>query len=204
MARGTIIGITGGIATGKSTVAGMFQDLGAEFVDADEIAREVLAPGSPAVEEVMSAFGDGVFNTDGTIDRVALAEVIFSDAQARDTLNRITHPRIIESLKAKTDEFRATSSPNDVLVMEIPLLVEANLSWLVDKVVVVSAEQETQKNRLQMRGKLSDKQVYQRIASQTAMHKKSKQADWLVTTDCSLQDTMLQVRRIWDDIQASK
>lgn len=198
---GIVIGITGGIASGKSTVAGMFVALGSRYVDADAIAREVLSMGSPAEEAVIAAFGTGITDAGGNIDRGKLGDVVFSDASAREKLNEITHPVIIETLKERIAEFRETSRPSEVLVAEIPLLVEANLTTIVDKVILVVAEQPAQQNRLRMRGSLSQKQIEERITSQMPACQKAEFADWVIDADGALQDTESQVRRIWYHLQ---
>lgn len=199
---GIVIGITGGIATGKSTVAAMFVELGATSIDADAVAREVLAAGSEAADAVRAAFGPGIVDAAGNIDRRALADIIFSDDSARSKLNLITHPEIIRQLKDRIAQFRQTSGQSDVLVAEIPLLAEANLTGIVDKVLVVVAEQPAQQNRLQMRGSLSQQQVDQRIRSQFSACQKAEFADWIIDTNGALQDTASQVKAIWDQLQS--
>jgi dephospho-CoA kinase len=198
---GIVMGITGGIASGKSTVAGMFVALGARYVDADAIAREALSMGAPAEAAVIAAFGTGITDAGGKIDRSKLGDIVFSDASAREKLNEITHPVIIETLKERIAEFRETSGPSDVLVAEIPLLVEANLTAIVDKVILVVAEQAAQQSRLRERGSLSQKQIDQRIESQMPACQKVELADWVIDADGALQDTESQVKRIWYHLQ---
>jgi dephospho-CoA kinase len=198
---GIVIGITGGIATGKSTVARMFVDLGAQSVDADAIAREILSPGAEVETEVKAAFGPGIVAGDGNIDRGKLADIVFSDDSAREKLNSITHPRIIRILEDRIKDFRTSAGPHEILVAEIPLLVEADLSGIVDKVIVVVAEHRAQQNRLQMRSALSQTQVEQRIRSQMPACQKAEFADWLIDTNGALQNTASQVKRIWDQLQ---
>jgi dephospho-CoA kinase len=198
---GIVIGITGGIAAGKSTVARMFVDMGAGYLDADAIARGALSQGTPAEEAVIDAFGMGIIDVGGNIDRGKLGDIVFSDDSARKKLNEITHPAIIKTLEERIAEFRETSGPRDVLVAEIPLLIEANLTAIVDKVILVVAEQPAQQNRLRMRGSLSQKQIDQRIESQMPACQKIEFADWVIDADGALQDTESQVRRIWDHLQ---
>jgi dephospho-CoA kinase len=198
---GVVIGVTGGIAAGKSTVARMFAGLGADSVDADAIARETLSAGSEAEAEVNAAFGPAIIDADGNIDRGKLADIVFSDDSAREKLNSITHPRIIRALEDRIKAFRASAGPREVLIAEIPLLVEANLVGMVDKVIVVVAEQRAQQSRLQMRSALSEEQVERRIRSQMPACQKAEHADWLIDTNGALQDTACQVKRIWDQLQ---
>ncbi|MDO8587254.1 MAG: dephospho-CoA kinase [Armatimonadota bacterium] len=197
---GIVIGVTGGIATGKTTVARMFEHFGAECVDADEVAREVLSAGSEAAEEVRVVFGPKVMDSQGAIDRAKLANIIFADSDARERLNRITHPRIIKILNDKIRAFRDKAGPNDVLALEIPLLVEANLTGIVDKVIVVTAEQETQKNRLQKRSALTAEQAERRIGSQMPACRKADYADWTISGEGPLSETESQVRAVWEQI----
>ncbi|MBI2843376.1 MAG: dephospho-CoA kinase [Armatimonadetes bacterium] len=196
---GVVLGITGGVATGKTTVAGMFRSLGAVTLSADEVAREVLAPGSPAVAEVIERFGQAVAAPGGGIDRSALADTVFGDEEALRDLNAITHPRIISILKERIEEFRRKSREGEVLAVEIPLLIECNLQRLVDYVVVVAAEQETQMSRLTTRG-LSLEQARRRIEAQMPVREKLQYADWVVSTDAGLDDTARQVEQIWEQV----
>ena len=198
---GVVIGITGGIATGKTTVARMFEDLGAERMDADQVARDVLQPGSDTAKSVIEAFGPTVLAPDGSIDRAELGAVIFADPSAREQLNRITHPPIIRRLRQRIKEFRSRPAGTAALVIEIPLLVEANLTRMVDRVLLVRAEQDEQRNRLRMRGGLTAEQIDQRIGSQMPVCDKTPYADWVVDTGCPLEKTRSQVLRIWKQVQ---
>jgi dephospho-CoA kinase len=136
----------------------------------------------------------------GGVDRTRLAEIVFSDPTARDRLNRITHPRIVERLRIEICRYKCRESASNVLIVEIPLLYEGNLAGLVEKVIVVAAEQETQKNRLQMRSALSSEQADRRIASQMPVREKVKYADWVVDTEAGIEATRSQVRNIWRDL----
>ncbi|HOM71526.1 MAG TPA: dephospho-CoA kinase [Armatimonadota bacterium] len=198
-----VLGITGGIATGKSTVAEMFRELGAEVLSADEIARDVLAPGTPAANEAVRRFGNGILAPDGSINRRALGEIVFKDPQARVALNDITHPRIIEILEDRVNRFCEKAKEDDVLVVEIPLLVECNLSRLVDKVIVVAAEQDTQIHRLTTRG-LSAEEARNRISAQMPIRQKIPLADWVIWTENSLEETLQQVMRVWEQVGKSR
>ena len=185
---GIVIGITGGVATGKTTVMEMLRELGAKTLSADDIARDVLEPGTPESEEVARRFGLAILDSSGRINRTALANIIFRDKKVREILNSITHPRIIAILENKIEEFRVSTGEKDILAVEIPLLVECNLSRLVDIILVVAAEQETQISRLKTRG-LSDAQALERIAAQISLSEKTQAADLVIWTDVSLDDT---------------
>jgi dephospho-CoA kinase len=195
-----VLGITGGIATGKTTVTAMFAELGTETISADEIAREVLAPGTEASEEAINRFGPSILSSDGSIDRRALGEIVFRDPDALQSLNAITHPHIIAALKDRIQRFRESPKGPHVLAAEIPLLVECNLIDLVDKVVVVSAEQETQIHRLTTRG-LFISEALQRISAQVPIDEKLALADWVIRTDGSLEDTRRQVQWVWEQVE---
>jgi dephospho-CoA kinase len=144
-------------------------------------------------------FGNGILDHDRTVDRKSLGEVVFRDPDARKRLEAIVHPPVIEYLARESRRFRLSGS--GVLVLEIPLLVETSSFSLVDKVLVVSAEQETQVRRLEKRNRVSREEAIRRISSQRPMTEKVKHADWVVTTDGTLRATKEQVSKVWDDIQ---
>lgn len=177
----------------------MFRSLGSETLSADDIARDVLEPGTPGLEEVIREFGESVLTEDGRLHRGRLGDIVFRDDAAREKLNAITHPRIIADMEARIAEFRAKSGARDVMVVEIPLLVECGLGGMVDKIIVVAAEQQAQINRLTTRG-LSIDQAVQRVQAQMPVAAKLSFADWVIRTDAGLDDTMRQVREIWHDL----
>lgn len=193
---GIVLGITGGIATGKTTVTDMFRELGAETISADEVAREVLAPGAPIIDELVERFGLSIVKSDGSIDRRALAEIVFSNPENLTALNNITHPPVIAIIEERINEFRSRAGKRDILAVEVPLLIECNLMGLVDKVIVVAAEQETQLIRLTTRG-LTYEEAGRRVAAQLPISEKLQFADEVVRTDTSLEDTRRQVERVW-------
>lgn len=186
------IGLTGGIGSGKSTVAELFAEHGAYVVDADAIAREVVAPGTPGLQELADAFGPGVLADDGSLDRAALAEIVFSDPSARELLNRITHPRIA----ARTAEILESLPAEAVIIHDVPLLVEAGLSQAYDVVVVVDAPDEVRVARLIERG-LSEQDARARIASQASREERLAAADVVIDNSGSLSDLSDQVTRAW-------
>ena len=197
-----VLGITGGIGTGKSTVLKIFAELGAETLSADDIAREVLAKGSPAYYDALDYFGNNIITDDGEIDRRALAEIIFKDSNARKALDNITHPRIISQTQSRIDCFRSNPpEPNAVLAVEIPLLIECGLEDMVDEVLVVAAEQETQLNRLTNRSGLSDEEAIRRIESQMPIEQKISKADRVIWNDGSLQSLESSVKLVWNEIR---
>lgn len=196
-----VIGITGGIATGKSTVLGIFAELGALTVSADSVARDVLARATPAYDEAVKHFGEGILAPNGEIDRGALAEIIFRDADARRALEEITHPRIMREVQDRIDEFRRhPPGPRAVMAVEIPLLMECGLEGVVDEVLLVAAEQETQIGRLTSRSGISPEQAVRRIQAQMPLEEKISRADRVVWNDGSLEALERSVRCVWEDI----
>ena len=194
-----IIGVTGSIGSGKSTVVRMFAELGAETASADEVARQVLSKGQPAVREVIQEFGNDIIDSSGEIDRKKLGGKIFSDENARASLNRITHPRIITRMEEIMDDFRKRRSREQkaVMAVEIPLLFECGLENVVDVIVVAAAEQETVLSRLMSRDSVSRDAALSRIAAQLPLEDKIKRADWVIRTDNGFDDVKNQVEKIY-------
>jgi dephospho-CoA kinase len=155
------IGLTGGIGAGKSTVARLLAEHGAIVVDADALAREVVAPGTPGLQEVVDAFGEQVLRHDGSLDRESLGRIVFNDPDKRRTLESITHPKIGE----RTAEMFRSAGEDDVVVHDVPLLVELNLASAYDAVIVVEAPDDLRLDRLESRG-LPREQALERIRSQ--------------------------------------
>ncbi|GAW92400.1 dephospho-CoA kinase [Calderihabitans maritimus] len=194
------IGLTGGIGSGKSTVAGILRELGAYVVDADQVAREVVQPGRPAWQEIVEHFGEEILQKDGQIDRKALGRLVFENPEARKKLNQITHPRVVERLLEIEREYRR-KDPRGILVLEIPLLIEARLTHLVDEVWVAAADEETQVERVMKRDKLSREEALRRIRAQMPLGEKIKYADRIIDTSGTLADTRRRVERLWQHLQ---
>jgi dephospho-CoA kinase len=197
--KALVLGLTGGIATGKSTVASMFADLGARVISADRVVHDLLKHGTPVWHEVVAEFGEEIVDSAGEIDRGRLGGIVFSDPEKRLKLESIIHPRVLGYLRAQAEEFRKCGQ--GVLVLEIPLLVEVSAFDLVDKVLVVTAEQGTQIRRLEERSGISSEEALRRITSQMPLSKKVQYGDWVVSTDGSLCSTKAQVYKVWKDIQ---
>lgn len=197
-----VLGITGGIATGKSAAMKVLESLGAQTMSADQIAREVLVPGTDAYREVVERFGEQILRPDGSIDRPALAALVFSDSEAREALNSITHPRIIRDTQKRIDRFRAApDSPDSVLAVEIPLLIECGLESMVDQVVLIAAEQETQVGRLTSRSNISPEEAIRRIRAQMPLSEKMDHADHIIWNEGSLEDLRESLRSLWERIR---
>lgn len=192
-----VIGLTGGIASGKSTVSRLLKELGATILDADVIAREVVEPGQPALAEIAAAFGPEVLREDGSLDRARLGALVFGDGEARARLNAITHPRVIRRINELLEEERR-ANPRGVAVVDAPLLLEAGMGHLVDEVWVVAADEETQLRRLMRRDGLSRAEAMRRIRAQMPLAEKLRQADRVIDTGCTLEETARQVRSLWN------
>ncbi len=172
------VGLTGGVASGKSTVAGLFAARGAEVIDTDRIAREVVAPGRPALAELARALGSGILDRNGALDRAGLRRRIFADAAARSTVERILHPAILAELERQS---RAAGGPYQLLV--IPLLVEKNLAGKVDRVLVVDCPPEQQVERLVRRDGETRESALAMLAAQASREARLAAADDVLSND---------------------
>lgn len=190
-----VIGLTGGIASGKSSVASLFAQLGAAIVDADQLAREAVQPGSAALAAIVRAFGPGILLPDGTLDRSALGAIIFADAAARQRLEQITHPAIKELALARLHALRQSGTA--VVFYMAPLLIEAGATDRVDEIWVVHVDPETQLKRLMARDQLSRTDALIRVASQMPLEEKRRQGRVVIDNSGSLAETKLQVEKIW-------
>jgi len=195
-----IIGLTGGIASGKSTVAGMLSAKGALVICADQISREVVEPGRPAWRELVEWLGREILQEDGTIDRARLGQIVFHDPAARRKLNAIVHPRVGEEIAARTERLRR-ENPGAVLVYDIPLLIEAGMQDLTDLVLLVYVTPEVQLKRLQERDGLSREEALARIRSQMPLKKKRQYARVIIDNSGTLEETARQVDRFWENLQ---
>jgi len=189
-----VLGLTGGIGSGKSMVLSMFANLGAEVIDADQLAREVVEPGQPALEEIATAFGRDMLMPDGRLDRGKLARIIFADPVARARLNAITHPRIQERMAT---EMALRGSRPGLLIVDIPLLYENDRSDTVESVIVVWVDAKTQLRRLTERDGLTPDEARQRIAAQMPLDEKRARADLVVDNSGSRENTRRQVEAIY-------
>jgi len=193
-----VVGLTGGIATGKTTVAEELRRKGAAIIDSDQIAREVTAPGSPALKEIVEAFGPEMLTAQGTLDRKRLGSLVFGREQARRRLEAITHPRIRAELRRRLEELRRQPHPPAVAVAVIPLLYEAGAEKEVEMVVVVvSAPAAEQVRRLMARNGLSREEAQARVAAQMPIEEKARRADFVVDAAGRLEETAQQVAKLW-------
>jgi len=197
-----LIGLTGGIASGKSTIASRLASHGAVVVDADRIAREVVEPGRPALAAIAERFGDGVIASDGTLDRPALGAIVFGDPEALQALNGITHPAVMAESTAR---FRAAgeADPDAIVVYDVPLLVESANEYRFDRVVVAHADAETRIQRLvELRG-MDRAEAERRIRSQASDDERLAVADVVIETGGTLDRTLEQVDALWEQLRAA-
>ncbi len=195
-----LVGLTGSIATGKSTVAQLLVKHGAALIDADLIAREVVAPGEPALAEIAARF-PGVVGPTGELDRPRLADRIFADPAERAALNAITHPKIQATVIERTQALAAQQVP--VVIYDAALLIENRLEEAMEGVILVVAPAEVQRARLIARNGLSAQQADARIAAQMPQEDKRKAATWVIDNGGSLEDTGRQVDALWKTLTAS-
>jgi dephospho-CoA kinase len=190
-----ILGVTGGIASGKTTVSRLLAALGGSLVSADQLAREVVRPGSTALQQLVDLFGSSILQADGTLDRPVLAHRVFSDAAARAAVNRITHPAIA-ALAEQTlrDKVRQGGW---LVIYEAPLLFEAGAEQRVDAVLVVTTREEVQIRRLMARDGLSEEEARMRIAAQMPQAQKVARADFVIDNSGSAADTERAVRALF-------
>lgn len=190
------IGLTGGIASGKSTVASMLVERGAMLVDADQVAREVVMPGEPALAAVASAFGQAVIHTDGTLNRKALGEIVFNNRELLAQLESILHPAIRSRMQQRIKQYEELD-PRQLVVADIPLLYETEQAGLYDGIMVVYVPQKLQLKRLMERNHLEETEAMRRIGLQMDIEQKRTRADWVIDNSGSLEETRRQVDGFW-------
>lgn len=193
-----ILGVTGGIACGKSTVTELLRGEGATIVSADELAREVVSPGSPVLAELVAYFGTEIMRADGELDRPRLAAQIFADPAKRRELNRITHPAIAALAEVRLSELRRQGVP--LVIYEAPLLFEAGAEHRVDAVLVVSVSDREQLVRLMTRDNLSATDARARIAAQFPLAAKVARADYIIDNSGTLESTAAQVKALYREL----
>lgn len=199
-AKKPTIGLTGGIASGKSSAARVLRELGVAVVDADQLAREVVERGSEGLREVVAAFGEGVLAPDGSLDRERLAGVVFGDEAARKRLQAITHPRIGRLSAERIAEGLASEAP--YVLYDAPLLVEVGAHRGLDALIVVSASEAEQVARAQARDAMSEAQARARIAAQLPLARKVEVADYVIDNDGTLEQLEQRVRAVHEAILA--
>ncbi len=194
-----IIGLTGGIASGKSTVAKILRELGAPIVDADQVARDVVEPGTPALEEIVARFGPEVVDADGRLERKRLGDIVFADDDARAALNAIIHPRIAAASQQRIAALAAAGEP--IVVYEAALIVENKLTSWMEALIVVSVSRGVQVPRLMARDGIDAIAAEARLAAQLPLEDKVAVADYVVDNSGTLEQTRAQVERLWARIK---
>ena len=193
-----VVALTGGIGSGKSLVANYFFSLGAEVIDADQLARQAIERGSEGFDEVLATFGDGILK-DGDIDRRALGEIVFADPEKRKLLEGIIHPRVQQALA----DARKSLAEDQILIYEIPLLVETNAAAKFDLVITVEAPLDARIDRLKKRGLLQS-EIEKRIANQATPEARKSVANIVIENSGNEEDLLRKVEAIWEDLNASR
>ena len=194
------VGLTGGIGTGKSFCLAKFAELGAPTIDADGLARQAVAPGTTGHRQVVARFGSAVLKGDGSLDREALGALVFSDADARRSLEAIIHPVVYAAIE-RWFSGHAKTGHADVAIADIPLLFETGREGDVDRVVVASCPAAMQKARIMQRDGWSEAEAVRRLASQMPIEEKTARADHVIDTSRTFDETARQVREVWTKLR---
>jgi dephospho-CoA kinase len=193
--------LTGGIASGKSTVARSLVSRGAILVDADELAREVVEPGTPAWSKIVEHFGPGVLLGDRRVDRPKLADIVFNDRAKLALLNEITHPAVMRRIADRLEELKET---DHIVIVDVPLLAEVGARDMFDMIVVVTAKEDAQLERMRAMRGMDAEDARARIASQAVAEDRAAIADWLIENDGSLEQLEREIDRLWAFLEANR
>lgn len=192
----TLIGLTGGIGSGKSTIARRLADHGAVIIDADNVAREVVEPGTPALAQIVATFGPHFLTQEGSLNRGALGEIVFSDPHKRQLLNDIVHPAVRE----RTAELFAQSPEDSIVVYDVPLLVETSNEYRFDAIIVASAPETVRIERLMEHRGMLESEAAARIESQAPEEERLKIANHVIDTSGDISHTYAQVDALWNEL----
>jgi dephospho-CoA kinase len=195
------MGLTGGIASGKSTVAAILRRLGAEIINADELSREVVQPGQDAWKEIIETFGSDILRGDKTLDRKKLRKIVFDNPEARKKLEAIIHPRVRALAERRISELAAAGC--SIIVYEVPLLFEGQIHLWLRPVILVACDIEIQKKRLLKRDHLTDTEAQRHLDAQMSLNEKRKLADYVIENDGDLEELEQQVREVLQKIKAT-
>jgi dephospho-CoA kinase len=193
------VGLTGGIASGKSTVAEAFAQLGAKVLDADKVAREVVLPGQPAWRKLQQAFGPEFFLPEGEVNRSKLRRLVFSNPEERGKLNAIVHPEVMKEIDRRFEQL-TTSTQDGVVVVDVPLLLEVGVAHRFDRVIVVYVTENVQIKRLRERDGLSLDGARRALGTQMVLDKKVEQADYVIDNSSTRDETQAQVEKVWQEL----
>jgi len=199
--RFLLVGLTGGIATGKSTVSEILRQLGGEIIDADRLARDVVEPEQPAWKQIVAEFGGGVVTAEGALDRKKLGAIVFADPERRKRLEAITHPAIRARFQARLDELAAQGFAG-IVVFDAPVMIESGTYKNMDRLVVVVTDDATQAARLQERDGTDEAEGRRKIASQMPLAEKAKLADYVIDNSGDRAATAAEVRRVFAALMA--
>ncbi len=194
-----LIGLTGGVATGKSLVAEIFKSLGARIIDADIVARSVVEPGMDAYKDIIKEFGQGILNTDKTINRKSLGKIVFSNKEKLKKLNSITHPRIRERVKEEITQIKE-AQPERIIISVVPLLIEEGSYKKVDKIILVTASRENQIKRYTDRDGRTEEDAINIIESQMPEEEKAKYADFVLDNNGTLNDIKEKAKELFSSL----
>jgi len=197
------VGLTGGIATGKSTVGAMFVELGCHLIESDQITHQLFEPGQAVHAAVVKQFGNRILALDGTIDRRILGGIVFRDPQARGKLNSLVHPAIIQRQQEWLKEMQA-QDPHGIAIVDAALMIEVGTYKNYDKVIVVTSSSELQKERLRARSALSEEEIESRIRSQMPNEEKIKYADFVIDNSGAIESTRVQVETVYRQLQETR
>jgi dephospho-CoA kinase len=195
-----IVGLTGGVASGKTTVSQILTKEGAYLIDADQIARDLVHPHTPAWNELTKVFGKEILQEDGSIHRKRLAGKVFSDPEQRNLLNQILHPRIRAEMNKRVKEI-GEKDPNAIIVIDAALLIELGYHQAMDKVIVVSATERQQIERLKKRDGMDQEEAQKVLSSQMALEEKMKVADFVICNERSIEETKRKVREVFQELK---
>jgi len=198
-----ILGLTGGIGSGKSSVAEMFKDEGAYVIDFDYFARVVVEPDTPAWRDIVDYFGQEILSPDRTLNRSKLAEIVFSDAQSRKALEGFTHPRIFEKRDTLLKDIK-TKDPKAIVIVDVPLLFELSLNKNFGKIILVYVSRDVQIERAIQRGVLTKEEVEKRLKAQIPIDEKTLLSDYIINNEGSLKNTRDQVRKVIRELKQLK
>ncbi|MDC2841662.1 dephospho-CoA kinase [Limosilactobacillus mucosae] len=193
-----VIGLTGGIASGKSTISSILKAVGWPVIDADLIARQIVMPGSKGLEQIVNRFGPQMLNSDGTLDRKKLGKTVFDDPKKLSDLDKIEHPLIQEAIDSQLDEFKKQHLP--VVVLDVPLLFETGMDEECDLTVLAVVDQATQLKRLTKRDQISKMDAVKKISSQMSLKEKMQRADVIIDNNGTLEQTRSQVAELVDRV----
>ncbi len=196
-----MVGLTGGIVSGKSTVSEMFRQLGAQVIDADQIAHTIVSPGEKAWHSIVEYFGKEILIKNQQINRKKLAKIVFADKKKLEMLNSITHPEIMAVINRRICQLKSNYNQDLICIIDAPLLFEANLADRMDKIIVVFISQEEQTKRLLLRDNFTEEEALRRIQSQIPLTSKLSWADYVIDNSFSREQTKKQVEQVWEKLK---